>query len=57
MNRNRMLVLAIVALILSGGVTYLAYRVLQARLQPAEVTSQVVVAAKKDGFRLPNNQG
>jgi pilus assembly protein CpaB len=47
MNRNRMLVLAIVALILSGGVSYLAYRVLQGRLQPAEVTSKVVVAAKK----------
>lgn len=47
MNRNRMLVLAIVALILSGAVTYLAYRVLQTRLKPAEVTDKVVVAAKR----------
>ena len=49
-----MLVLAIVALILSAGVTYLAYRVLQTRLQPAEATSKVVVAAKKLelGYRI-----
>jgi pilus assembly protein CpaB len=47
MNRNRMLVLAIIALILSGGVTYLAYKVLQAKLQPAEATDKVVVAAKR----------
>ena len=46
MNRNRMLVLAIVALILSAGVTYMAYRVLQTRLQPVEATSKVVVAAR-----------
>jgi pilus assembly protein CpaB len=45
-----MLVLAIVALILSAGVTYLAYRVLQSRLQPASATSKVVVAAKKLEF-------
>ena len=45
--RNRMLVLAIVALILSGGVTYLAYRLLQRRLQPPEATTSLVVAAKK----------
>lgn len=49
-----MLVLAIIALLLSGGVTYLAYRVLQARLQPAQVTSKVVVAAKNLslGYRI-----
>lgn len=54
MNRNRMLVLAIVALMLSGGVTYLAYRVLQARIQPPQVTTQIVVAAKKLdlGYRI-----
>jgi pilus assembly protein CpaB len=46
MNK-RMLILAFLALILSGGVTYLAYRVLQSRLQPVEVTSNIVVAAKK----------
>lgn len=50
MNRNRMIVLAIVALVLSGGVTYLAYRVIQQRLQPAQETSQIVVAAKKIEF-------
>lgn len=49
-----MLALAIVALILSGGVTYLAYRVIQSRLQPAQATSMVVVAAKKMplGYRI-----
>jgi pilus assembly protein CpaB len=47
MNRNRMLVVAVIALILSGGVSYLAYRVLQSRLQPAEVTVKIVAAAKK----------
>ncbi len=49
-----MLVLAVIALLLSGGVTYLAYRVLQTRLQPAQVTSQIVVAAKKLelGYRI-----
>ena len=54
MNRNRMLVLAIVALVLSGGVTYLAYRLVRKNLQPAQVTSQGVVAAKKMelGYRI-----
>jgi pilus assembly protein CpaB len=47
MNRNRMLLLAGIALVLSAGVTYLAYRVLQTRLQPVEKTTQVVVANKK----------
>jgi pilus assembly protein CpaB len=42
-----MIILAVAALVLSGGVTYLAYRVLQSRLQPVEVTTKVVVAAKK----------
>lgn len=46
MNRNRMLILAVVALMLSGGVTYLAYRVLQTRITPPAETVQVVVAAK-----------
>jgi pilus assembly protein CpaB len=45
--RNRMLILAAVALILSVGVTYLAYRVFQSRLQPPEETSNVVVAARR----------
>jgi pilus assembly protein CpaB len=49
-----MLVLALVALILSGGVTYLAYRVLKGALQPKEATSKVIVAAKKLdlGYRI-----
>jgi len=47
MSRTRMLVLAIVALALSGAVTYLTYRILQTRLQPAEETMQVVVASKR----------
>jgi pilus assembly protein CpaB len=47
MNRNRMLVLAIVALVLSAGVTYLTYRLLQTRLQPGEVTVQIVAATQK----------
>lgn len=42
-----MLVLAVLALILSVGITYLAYRLIQSRLQPPEVTSKIVVAAKK----------
>ncbi len=42
-----MLILAIVALMLSGGVTYIAYRVLQGRVAPTGgETVQVVVAAK-----------
>jgi len=53
MNRNRMLILAVVALILSGGVTYLAYRVLQTRLRPPDVTTQIVVAAKKLDLGMP----
>jgi pilus assembly protein CpaB len=57
MNRNRMLVLAIVALILSGGVTYLVYHVMQSRLQPAQVTSKVVVASRRLGLgsRITND--
>lgn len=54
MNRNRMLVLAAVALLMSGAVTYLAYRVLQARIQPPQATTKIVVAAKKLelGYRI-----
>ena len=54
MNRKRMLVLAIVALLLSGGVTYLAYKVIKTSLTPVEMTSKVVVAAKKMdlGYRI-----
>jgi pilus assembly protein CpaB len=42
-----MLVIAVLALILSVGITWLAYRLIQNRLQPAQVTSKIVVAAKK----------
>ncbi len=45
--KQRMLILAVLALILSAGITYLAYRVLQTRLQPPEATAKIVVAAKK----------
>src|SRR5262245_51077591 len=47
MNRSRMMLLAVVALLLSGGVTYLAYRVVQSRLQPVAESTKVVVAAQK----------
>lgn len=44
--RNRMLVLAAFALILSVGVTYLAYQVFQSRITPPDETMNVVVAAR-----------
>jgi pilus assembly protein CpaB len=47
MNRSRMLIIAVVALILSGGIWYIAYNLLKAKLKPAEVTVQLVAAAKK----------
>jgi len=47
MNRNRMLILGIVALILSTLVTFYIYRLVQRRLQPSEPTMQIVVAVKK----------
>lgn len=47
MSRTRMLIIAAVALILSGIVTYLAYNVLQTRVMPEEETVQIVVAAKR----------
>ena len=58
MNRDRMLILAIIALILSGGVTYLAYRLLKSRLQPVEDNAQIVVAAEQLplGTRLTEKQ-
>jgi pilus assembly protein CpaB len=48
--KKRMLILGFLALILSVGITYLAYRLLQTRLQPPEVTTKIVVAAKKLGL-------
>lgn len=45
--KKRMLILGLLALILSVGITYLAYRLLQTRLQPAQITTQIIVAAKK----------
>jgi pilus assembly protein CpaB len=47
MNRNRMLIVAIVALILSGGTAYLAWRVMRSRVTPREETTQILVAARK----------
>ena len=45
MSRSRMLILAVVALILAGGITVFTYQAIANRLQPAEDTSQIVVAA------------
>jgi pilus assembly protein CpaB len=42
-----MLILAIVALILSVGVTYFAYRLLKSRLQPIEANAQILVATEQ----------
>jgi pilus assembly protein CpaB len=42
-----MLILAVVALILSVGIWYLAYGLLRAQLKPAEVTVKMVAASKK----------
>jgi pilus assembly protein CpaB len=47
MNRNRMLIIAFVALALSGLVAWAGYRVLQKRLNPPEATVQIVVAGDK----------
>jgi len=44
--RNRMLFLAAIALILSVGVTYLAYQVFQRQLKPDPKTTKVVVAKR-----------
>jgi pilus assembly protein CpaB len=59
MNRTRMLVFAFFALVLSGLVTYYAYRMLSNRLSPpTEETVQIVVAAEKLslGNRLTESQ-
>lgn len=45
MNRTRMITLALVALALSAGITYLAYRLLAPRLQAPDITIRIVVAA------------
>jgi pilus assembly protein CpaB len=42
-----MLVLAVIALLLSAGVTYLAYRLIQSRLQPTTQTVDIVIATEK----------
>lgn len=47
MNRNRMLFLAVVAILLSGVIAFLAYRMLKTRLGATEETMQIVVAADK----------
>jgi pilus assembly protein CpaB len=47
MNRTRMLVLATVALVLSGAVTFLTYRALREKLQPPEQMTNVVVVLQK----------
>ena len=45
MNRSRMFLLAAVALILAVGVTFFTYQALRQRLEPADDTTQIVVAA------------
>jgi pilus assembly protein CpaB len=57
MNRNRMLLLAVAALALSGIITFLVFRLVQSRLQPPEQTTQILVAAEKLplGLRLTAN--
>ncbi len=47
MNRNRMLLLAMFAIVLSIVVAFLAYRMLQNRLNPSGDTIQIVVALEK----------
>jgi pilus assembly protein CpaB len=46
MNRNRWLVVIAVALVMSVGLTYLIFRIVEKRLQPPEETTKIVVAAK-----------
>ncbi len=46
MNRTRMIILAVVALVLSVGITYLSYRLLAPRLTPASEMTSIVVASK-----------
>ena len=51
MNRVRMLIIAFVALALSGVVTFMAYRLLSSRLAPSPAqTTPVVVAVEKIGL-------
>ena len=47
MNRTRMLAFALLAVVMSVMVAYVAYRVLKNRLAPPEETTQIVVAAEK----------
>jgi pilus assembly protein CpaB len=47
MNRPRMFLLALIALALSGVVTFLIYRVINERLRPAEDTVSIVVVNQK----------
>lgn len=47
MNRNRMLVVIIIALLLSAGLTFLIFRVVKQRIKPPEETAKIVVAAQK----------
>jgi pilus assembly protein CpaB len=56
--KNRMLILTVVALALSVGVAYYAYRLLESRLSPSDETTQIVVALEKLplGSRLTEQQ-
>jgi pilus assembly protein CpaB len=46
MNRTRMIILAVVALALSAGITYLSYRLLAPRLTASSEMTGIVVASK-----------
>ena len=58
MNRNRMLVIALLAILMSGVVTYLAYRMLRNRLSSSAGSTQIVVALEKlsVGSRISEQQ-
>ena len=58
MNRTRMIILAVIALVLSAGVTYLAYRLIAPRLQNQQEMTNIVVttAACPPGTRLTEKE-
>ncbi|MEW6130945.1 MAG: Flp pilus assembly protein CpaB [Acidobacteriota bacterium] len=58
MNRNRMIILALFAILMSVVVAFLAYRMLQNRFDPSQDTIQIIVALEKIpvGTRLTEQQ-
>ncbi|MGA2264133.1 MAG: Flp pilus assembly protein CpaB [Acidobacteriota bacterium] len=57
MNRNRMLILGVFALMLSALVTYFVYQSVQRRLQPPEPTTQIVVASQRLALGMRLTEG